>query len=107
VQPSTKPQLICKPLESQPECCAALLVSCAVQEGKLGDMQNMLQILSDLGRTDTYYFKQQVRSTWQAGARVLCALLCCSDKTAPARLHCDCVNVWLRHCVWLCRCTAR
>lgn len=31
-----------------------------MQEGKLGDMQNMLQILSDLGRTDNLYFKQQV-----------------------------------------------
>jgi hypothetical protein len=30
------------------------------QEGKLEDMKHMLKILSDLGRTDNYYFKQQV-----------------------------------------------
>lgn len=66
-------------VEVKLRCCAGaallvLLVVCCAQEGKLGDMQNMLQILSDLGRTDNLYFKQQVCSLPKAER--LCTVYC-------------------------------
>lgn len=42
-------------------CFLCPLFAVCLQEGKLSDMKQMLSILSDLGRTDNKYFKQQVR----------------------------------------------
>jgi hypothetical protein len=42
-------------------CCSCDVCLMSPQEGKLDDMKQMLSILSDLGRTDNHYFKQQVR----------------------------------------------
>lgn len=42
-----------------------------LQEGKLGDMKHMLRILSDMGRTDNPYFKQQVGAPAFTGLALL------------------------------------
>lgn len=55
------------------------MLTVCLQEGKLDDMKQMIGILSDLGRTDNKYFKQQVGRGDQRRGCLLAALAlwCC------------------------------